>query len=281
MKKLYCLFYLMLILTLVGCQSEDELGPTQIDTSTKKLSGLDQYLRDNFVEPYNIEIQYKWDINEVNDSRILYPPHLKSVKPMADALKKVWIDSYSEVAGDAFIKNIAPRQFTFVGSFNFNKSATILLGLAEAGTKVSLFNIDFIDYSSMESIRRPMHTIQHEYTHILNQNKPFNPDFKEVNPENYTAQWFNNTDAEANEMGHITAYATSDPNEDFAEMVSYLLTHSDNEYHDLLQGISTPQAREDIKTKEVMVKEYFQKEWDIDFDALQAAAFQNLIEVTE
>lgn len=280
MKNLLRLLFSILIITTLSCHHDDDIGPSQIDTSEAELSDLDTYLRDSFAEPYNIEIQYKWNINETEESRILYPPHVESVKPMAQALKKVWIDTYSEVAGKNFIKKLAPRMFTFVGSFNYNKSNTFLLGLAEAGAKISLFNIDFIDYSDYESIRRPMHTIQHEYIHILNQNKPFNTDFNDITPAGYTAQWFNMTDGEANEAGFITNYASSDPTEDFAEMASIMLTRSEEEYEDLLDGIESSDAVTAIEEKESMVREYFLKEYDIDFDELREVAFQHLLEAT-
>lgn len=54
-----------------------------------------------------------------------------------DIISIAWIEPYSEVGGRDFIKKLAPRQFTLVGSFNYNPSGTITLGLAEAGAKIS------------------------------------------------------------------------------------------------------------------------------------------------
>lgn len=283
MKK-YNNFFLTVIAVIVilsfsSCEREDELTASQIDTSTPELNELDIYIRETFTTPYNIKVDYRFDINEVDQGRFLYPPRIESVRPMLDLLEQVWIEPFNEVAGPDFIKLIAPRQFTLIGSLNFNQSATITLGLAEAGTKISLFNIDFIDYSSVESIKRPLQTIQHEYGHILNQTRPFDVQYGLVNPENYTAQWFNRSDAEALELGYITAYASSSETEDFVEMVSEILTTSKEEFNQKIENVSNDEARASLRRKEALVKTYYLEEFQINLDELQEVAFQAMLDL--
>ena len=246
-------------LSLVSCSDgSDSVGQSQIDTNPPILNELDIWLRSNFVQPYNIEVLYKWDINDTDVDRFLHPPLESSVRPVANALQKAWIDPYTIVGGDDFIKKIAPRQFTFVGSFNFNpNSPTITLGVAEAGTKITLFNIDFLDFTDINSIKQPLKTVQHEYGHILNQNIPFDIGYGQINPANYTAQWFNRTDAEARELGYITAYGSSQPGEDFVEMVSEMLTNSKEGFDAIVDGITSASAKDIIRQKEAIVAEYY------------------------
>ncbi|MFV0565514.1 MAG: substrate import-associated zinc metallohydrolase lipoprotein [Flavobacteriaceae bacterium] len=251
--------------------SENQVGESQINTDPPILNELDIWLRDNFVKPYNIEVMYKWDINDTDVERYLHPPYQSSVQPVAEALQKIWIEPYSALGGEDFIKKIAPRQFTFVGSFNYNpNSPTITLGVAEAGTKITLFNIDFLDFTDANSIKQPLKTVQHEYGHILNQNIPIEAAYGEINPENYTAQWFNRTDAEARELGYITAYGSSQESEDFVEMVSEMLTNSKEEFDAIVESISSEEAKAQIRLKEAMVAEYYKTHFNIDIYELQA-----------
>ena len=270
MKKIIYLLAFSFGLLLVNCNENDAIGPSQIDTTPPNLNDLDLWLRSTFTSPYNIEIQYKWNINETDVERYLNPPYASSVKPVAEALLKVWIEPYNELGGEDFIKQLAPRQFTFAGSFNYNpNSPTITLGVAEAGAKITLFNVDYLDFTNVNSVKRPLKTVQHEYGHILNQTKPFDPAYGLVNPQNYSAQWFNRSDTEARELGYITNYASSSEGEDFVEMVSEMLTNSKADFDAIVDGISSEQAKSYIRQKEQMVVDYFKNEFDIDLYALQ------------
>ncbi|WP_282124514.1 zinc-binding metallopeptidase [Algibacter mikhailovii] len=265
--------YLVCVIALsyMACSDgSDSVGDSQIDTNPPILNTLDIWLRNNFVQPYNIEVLYKWDINDTDVDRFLHPPFEASVRPVANALQKAWIEPYTTVGGPDFIKKIAPRQFTFVGSFNFNpNSPTITLGVAEAGTKITLFNIDFLDFTDINSIKQPLKTVQHEYGHILNQNIPFDVSYGQINPENYTAQWFNRTDEEARELGYITAYGSSQEGEDFVEMVSEMLTNSKADFDAIVDGIVSDNARSIIRQKEAIVAEYYLTNFGIDIYELQ------------
>ncbi|TXE06051.1 hypothetical protein FUA26_13800 [Seonamhaeicola algicola] len=272
MKNIIKIIYLqVLLLAIVSCGNSDAVGDSQIDTDPPILNDLDLWLRDNFVEPYNIEVQYKWNINETDIDRFLHPPFEQNVKPIAEALLKAWIEPYTALGGENFIKNIAPRQFTLSGGFNFNpNSPTITLGVAEAGSKITLFNVDYLDFSDVDIIKQPLKTVQHEYAHILNQTVPVDPIYGQINPENYNSNWFNRSDEEARELGYITAYASSQESEDFVEMVSEILTNSKEDYDAIVDGIASEQARAIIRFKESLVVEYYKENFNIDLYELQA-----------
>lgn len=268
-----------IILVIISCDKGDSVGESQINTETPQLSELDLWIRENFISPYNIDIQYKWNENEVDLNRFLYPPTEENVQPLLEVVKAVWIDPYTQLGGENFVKEIAPRQFTLVGGFNFNEIGTIQLGLAEAGTKITLFNVDQLDLTNLLLTKRYFETIQHEYAHILNQTKPYDPDFGNVNPADYTAQWFNRTDAEARELGYITDYASSEEAEDFAEMVATMLTNSKTEFDAIVDGITSAEAKAFIRTKEQFVVKYFSDEFNIDIYELQELVNQNTLDI--
>lgn len=271
-KYIYIIIAYFSIAISMSCSTgSDSVGESEIDTTPPILNATDIYLRETFVEPYNIEVQYKWDINETDINRILHPPFESSVKPLSNALVKAWIEPYTALGGPDFIKNIAPRQFTLVGSFNFIPNSTLLLlGLAEAGVKITFFNIDYLDFTDVNSIKDPLNTLQHEYTHILNQNIPIDPLYGQINPGNYSQQWFNRSDAFARELGYITAYGSSQETEDFAEMVATMLTNSKTDYDAIVNSISNPNAKSIIRLKESFVAEYYQNNFGIDIYELQA-----------
>lgn len=289
MKKTIHLLSAILFLTLIssGCDNSDGVGPSQIDTTPPKLTDLDVWLRETFVDPYNIEIQYKWNVNETDVARYLHPPYASNVRPVAEALLKAWIEPYSQAGGEDFIKKLAPRQFTLAGSLNYNpNSPTITLGIADSGVKVTLFNIDYLDFTNVNSIKGPLRTVHHEYGHILNQTKPIDPAFRQINPANYTAQWYNRSNAKSRSLGYITAYASSSPDEDFVEMIAIMLTRSKADFDAILNNIRVYDADgnvvmendEPIKNtyaiqiilrKEQMVVDYFKDEFDIDLYELQ------------
>ncbi len=266
--------------------SSDTIKESQIDTSTPILSDLDVWLRSNFVSPYNIEISYLWGASNTDIARFLYPMQEDDVQRWSETIKNTWIDPYNELGGEDFIAKITPRQIVYSGGFNFNpNSPTITLGIAEAGTRITFFNLDFLDYSDENSIRRPLQTLHHEYAHILNQKFPFPDDFGLITPADYTAQWFNlgfddfgNPDpSEYLDLGFITAYASSQEGEDFVEIVATMLTNSRADFEAIIDSAS-PSGQAIIREKLGIVLAYFQENFGIDLYELQELAYQALLD---
>lgn len=269
-----------LVFAVGACSEEEELGKSILDTTQPELTELDQWIRAEYTSPYNIEVVYRWSEFEFDIERYLYPASLENVQPSLEVVKHIWIDSYSEVGGEDFVKKIAPRQLALSGGFNLNPEGTITLGFAEGGKKIVLFNVDFIDYSTRESIQRFLNTIQHEYVHILNQTVPFDEQtFGEITPTGYNPNWYEVSDAAANEEGFVTSYASSSITEDFAEMVATFLRYDNQGWNDFINGISSAEAREAIRAKESMMAEYFNTAFDIDIYELQEVVYQHTSEV--
>lgn len=278
MKKL--LFIFVFLLVIIGCSEEKPLTESNLNTETPALNEVDIYLRENFTTPYNIEVFYDWNPSKVDFNRFLFPPTTEKVVPAMEAIKTIWLDTYREVAGDDFVKLIAPREIVLIGGINLNPSGTITLGLAEGGKRITFFNTDLVDLKDKEELTRFVSTIQHEYTHILNQTVPYDREvYEAITPSGYTAQWFNESIATARELGFITDYARSNEDEDFAEMVTALLSNSSTEYNAIVDGISSNQAKEDIRAKEALVVEYFKTEFNLDIYELQRVAAENVEKV--
>src|SRR5260221_14748409 len=68
-----------------------------------------------------------------------------------------------------------------------------------------------------------MHSMHHEFGHILHQNVLYPIAYKTIST-GYTGNWYNITDTQARQKGFITSYAQATPDEDFVEMFSSMLS---------------------------------------------------------
>lgn len=264
------------VVLFTACAHEDQLTDSQLDYSIPLKTDLDKWIDNGFLNPYNIKVYYEWDQNLVDNSRYLFPPAVNKVQPALEVVKQIWIDSYTTIGGTDFVKKIAPREFVLVGGMNLNTNGTRTLGLAEGGQRVILFQVDDLNRSSRAEVTEFIHTIQHEYVHILNQNNPFDVQaWSKLTPSGYTSSWYTEDEEDSRELGFVTSYARLNVYEDFAETASMILTSSAAEYDDLLASISDPAAVANIKKKEAIVVQYYKDRFNIDFYALRDEAQKN------
>ncbi|WP_114783250.1 zinc-binding metallopeptidase [Botryobacter ruber] len=269
--KIYKLLLLFLTATLAfSCSEEDEPDISGIDFTGDnwEKSALDNWLYENFVVPYNIEVKYRFDRYEVPLDRVLAPVMEDKVIPVMEAIKHTWIDPYEAEGGSTFIKRLSPKQFVLIGSASYNDNGTITLGTAEGGRKILLFVINQFSKSDKEEVRQMLHTIHHEFAHILHQTVMYPQAFQNIST-GYTASWNDFSLADARSRGFITEYARSSPNEDFVEMVSIMLIEGKAGF-DAIVNSQPAEAREDFREKEQLVVRYFKETWNIDFYSLQA-----------
>ena len=264
------------VLLFSACAQEDQLTASQLDYSVPVKTDLDKWLDASFLDPYNIKVYYSWNQNLVDNSRYLFPPTIDKVQPALEVVKTIWIDSYTKIGGSDFVKKIAPREFVLVGGVNRNSTGTITLGLAEGGQRVSLFQVDYLNRSSREDVTEFIHTIQHEYVHILNQTKPFDVQaWAKLTPSGYTSSWYVEEIEDSRELGFVTSYARLNVMEDFAETASIILTSSKAEYDAILASVTDPVGKANIKKKEAIVVQYYKDAFNIDFYALRDEAQKN------
>jgi substrate import-associated zinc metallohydrolase lipoprotein len=278
--KIYC--FILLIALMASCKKDDDLGDVEnipgLGGDTWTPTALDQYIYDSLTKPFNVSAKYKWDQSELELNKILTPPKEDKIIPTISAIKKVWIENYVAEAGLTFMKTYIPKFFVLVGSASWNTDGTITLGTAEGGRKIVLYVLnDFrvkgmTGYVSSDSlnVKQMFHTIEHEFGHILHQTTYYPPEFKQISVGGYTSNWNNVFDADANEMGFITAYAMSQPDEDFVEMISMMLVEGKAGYEAIINSIASSEARTKLRQKEAIVINYFKDVWGINFASLQA-----------
>ncbi len=279
MKKIY--IAAVLALSLAACNNKETLNPESvIQPRVTAQTALDTYIYNNFQKPYNISVTYNYIDADFEMGKYFYPPTEAKVQPMLEIVKKIWIDSYTQVAGQDFIKSVAPRQISLIGGYNMNSDGTITLGFADSGMKITLFNVDQLDVTKHDATRQYFHTIQHEYCHIINQRKPYSEEYGKITPSDYTANWYNIQLADANKKGFITPYSMLNDIEDFAEMTSGILSMSKTDWDAKVNAIPE-EGRNIIRKKEEFVVSYFKSEWNIDLYKLQEVVENQMLSVLQ
>jgi substrate import-associated zinc metallohydrolase lipoprotein len=271
MKKILSLTYLFLFVIALSACKKEELPTTPIlglGGETWAPGPIDEFIKTNFTDTYNIQVKYKWDPYEFSYNKNITPVIEDRVIPALEAVTTIWMKPYEKVAGKDFLRRLSPRQFVLAGSAEYNSDGTITLGEAENGRKISLLVINYFEKKDPKEVTRMLHTIHHEFGHILHQNILYPRDFKRLNPQWYTASWFNTSDADANKQGLVTAYAKAAADEDFVETISFLLVEGQAAF-DKIVADNPGTAATILRTKESIVVDYFLKAYNVDFRALQ------------
>ena len=134
-KLLYMLSMAALLLTITSCGDNDNFTETIFDTETPAVdqnaatAPFDQWLYDNFVVPYNVEIQYKFNFPASNLDFQLTPAEYKKSQLLSHFIRYLFYDVYTLYGGEDFMKKYGPRIFHFIGSNAYSPTTgTEMLG---------------------------------------------------------------------------------------------------------------------------------------------------------
>lgn len=291
-KYIYYIIPMMLLsLTLTSC-SEDGLSSTSvITTDSYTKNEFDKWLEENYRKPYNIDFKYRYEEIESDLDYYTVPAQLEGSIKMAHLVKYLCIETYNEVAGIEFTRSYFPKMFFLSGVWEYENNGSIVLGTAEGGKKIILHGINFLDdvlagsyggYTPTEGLNHYfLKTIHHEFTHILNQTRDYPTSFRQVTPSSYVSdsQFSEPYRSAYLKRGFVTAYAQTNANEDFAEMVSMYVTHDADWWENLLKNAETTWSEDPdqtetgrvlIEQKLDIVREYMFSTWNIDIDQLRS-----------
>ncbi len=224
-----CLCYMAVGFMLVSCFPTEQLSVEEREEQSLE-SELDIYIQENFTEEYGIAVRYRFVDNYVQSFQRVAPPTLENVRPMLDFVQEYWIAPYLEVEnGDAFFRRYVPSELVFLGGLIYNGDGTVTLGTADAGARITFTDVNAIDPSDTVWRTQQLNTVYHEFAHIVHQEFKLPTAFETISPEGYTGagSWFVLDDQDALERGFVSPYATSSPNEDFAETVAFFLFDTD------------------------------------------------------
>ena len=271
MKKIFLMAALCLPL-LAACDKED-LGTSDIHVPAfdyDALSQTDKYIYDNYTVPYNMDVIYRWNQGDMSSDdmrRNLVPPREEQVEPFLRMIKTVWVDTYASEVGEQTLRSYVPKVLLLTGSSSYNDDGSTTEGTAEGGRQIVLYSVNDFDFQ-LDQIMSYAHVMHHEFAHILHQTVEYDSEFENITPA-YSSSWMQMNDQTARSKGFITAYASSNANEDFAEMVSQMLTHSAEEWNALIEGAGNAEAVAALRAKEAIVLSYMKNNWGVDMPQFQ------------
>lgn len=244
----------------ISCQKEETIPSEQIENlggfSSVSNPEIDQWIYDSLTVPYNVTVKYKYDPFETDYFKNTVPADEKIVIPTMAMVVECMTRPYLAVKDSAMVRKIIPKLWVLLGSGEYNDNGTVVLGQAEGGNKITLMDINKFDRHDTAFVIKELHTVHHETSHILHQTIMYPTAFKFINPELYTATWFNNSGDDANSLGFVTNYAMAASDEDFVETIAYLLVEGQKSFDNLVTKASDI-GKQRLLSKETIVVSYF------------------------
>jgi substrate import-associated zinc metallohydrolase lipoprotein len=283
-NRIFILIAAALSLTAVSCDYDNpDQNVSIIEERTHQNNQFDDWLDANFVYPYNIDFKYRMEDIESDMNYTLVPARYNYSVIMAHLVKYLCLETYDEVAGEIFTRQNFPKQVHLIGSPAYNNNGTMILGVAEGGKKITLYNVNSLGtaLSSAETLNSLyFKTIHHEFTHILHQTKPYESAFEAISGSDYVADycWEEPYYSTYLSRGFITNYAQKNADEDMAEMVSVYVTNSAETWNATVSKAGSGATA--INSKLEYIKKYFSTEWNIDLDELRNTVLRRESEVT-
>lgn len=278
--------------------SDDALSSESVIKSSKTAdTAFDKWLYKNFVVPYNIQIQWRYEDNESDMSYYDVPADSAQSVELAHIIKYTCVEAYTEAAGIDFTRRYFPKLFSFLGEFEYENSGSQKLGTAEGGKKIRLLGVNYIDkYKTNRSLLDEyfLKTIHHEFVHIVNQTKDYPREFGKVTPNGYVNDsWSSDTYGEGFEKrGFVSAYSQKEEREDFAEVVSTYIISTDAQWNAIIKKATLVDANGDpikdqktgkpapqpgveaLEKKLEICKRYYKETFNVDLDKVRDAVIR-------
>jgi substrate import-associated zinc metallohydrolase lipoprotein len=287
---------------------------------TSETYTFDRYLQENYLKIYNLDFLYKMQDVGSDTEYNLVPTELEKSKQLAILAKYLWFDAYGEVVGSEFLKEYGPRIIHLIGSGAYNPNlGTVILGSAEGGIKVTLYECNQMDPTKVEVLNEYyFKTMHHEFAHILHQQKTYPKDFETYSAGHYDpGYWQERADVVAASLGFASPYGSSQPREDFVEIIANFIVKSDAWWDDWKDkaskewtieldkngdpviiedkyggstysyivdttGVSDGIAgKEVIETKIEICRKWLKESWEIDLDTLRANVQERQLHIAE
>lgn len=199
------------------------------------------------------------------------------------------MEAYTELAGPNFVRSYVPKTFHLIGSPAYDSSGTMVLGTAEGGKKITLYNVNDLDVNEIDIEllnKYYFETMHHEFAHILHQKRNYDPSFERICEGKYIGtDWYQEADRDGGntnawKQGFVTAYAMSEAREDFVENIAMYVTHNETYWSNMLDKAGETGASI-INEKFAIVYNYMFETWGIDLNDLRAIVLRRQLEIPE
>jgi hypothetical protein len=293
MKKLSLALVALSLSGLVGCDADiDKVQPSRqvIPTvNVSELPRLDHYIQLAFAKKYNVDIAYRYD-DKVTDRRYLLAP-IKESKALEylNLIDYMFFQVYAASTPEGYLQTHTIKYLNLFGSSGYAIDRR-MAGAAPQGM-IWIYNINELNTQYTKDVRENyISTLFHESAHTLHEERAYPPEFDKLSSLEYQKQdafsyWWR-TGKNAGYAGFVSDYASTDADEDFAELFAYYVLDSDSEWAERLkaaEGKNRTDAkytgREIIEKKVAIMKAYLHSEYSADLDKIRAEAQKRLPKV--
>jgi len=279
MKKIYQIALLsVLLLGFASCE-KDKFGESifidPVKDTTTYTYPFDQWLRQYYTIPYNVDFRYRLDDNGTDPNYNVVPVSMSKADTIAHLALYLWYDVYDSVATPGFLYENGPRIIQLIGSAMINAAqGTEKLGQAEGGIKITLMKINKMQTNDIDQLNEYIFkTMHHEFSHILHQKKTYPKEFEQISAADYNPDgWQYTKDYEAWQMGFASPYGGSQAREDFVEIIANYIVKSDAQLENMLNvaGQDGKKGRAILIQKIGICRDWLADKWQLDLDALRA-----------
>ena len=216
-------------LMLTSCFKDEPDSKSIFDGQEEELkSEFDLWLERHYIEPYNINFEYRMPDRETHYGYWVSPPPVDKCVQLAKLIKYVVLDGMAELMAaeeDPLLlaKSYFPRQLFLVGSHEISSTGTVVLASAENGLQINLLGVNFFDCEDEASCGQFVGTIIHEFAHILDGNIAVPIEYDLVTKDGYIGDQYSSAPNDYLQNGFLSNYARSTPAEDIAVMVAALV----------------------------------------------------------
>lgn len=293
----YSLLALAVSLLFASCNQDTDIDYNNsifTEENEPEATAFDKWVMSNYTNPYNILLKYRMEDKESDMTHVLVPATYENSVVLAKIIKHVWLEAYDETTGNPnFLRHYVPKILHFIGSPAYEDNGTMVVGTAEGGMKITLYNVNDIDPESIDVNMLNEYyfqTMHHEFAHILHQTKNFDPSFERITENSYVgSDWYLKTDPitgvstsrtneDAWKEGFVTAYAMSEPREDFVENIAMYVVNT-KAYWDNMLANAGDAGRALIERKFDIVYDYMLQTWGIDLDRLRQVVLRRQSEI--
>ncbi len=180
MKKISGIQWLagaLLLLIVASCRKDSftplTTAPPGLGGDTWAPDAIDKFIYDSLTVPFNVAVNYRWLPGQLDFPSDITPPDKDQVVPVLKALLNVAYAPYTQQTGSpAFLRRYLPKTLELAGSAEYLPNGAKFLGQAEGGTAMLLYEVNTYSRLKKDSntFKQTMHTMHHDFGHILHQN---------------------------------------------------------------------------------------------------------------
>lgn len=299
MKKLA---YTIIILTILMSCNDNEQVTEFVSPSPPKLTHEnDVFLYDNggqsLYERLGMSVLWKWNDNFIDPSQRATPIKENLVINTAKLIDYLWVGSFEAQgpAGKEFIKSFVPSEVVLLGSYIYNDDGSRILGFAEAGVRITLLNLNNLDFQNRDWMLNTgggvIATMNHEFSHVIHQKNDLPDGFNRISESYLGNSWSNGVDLEdAIKLGMVRNYGTLNEYEDFCEIISHYVGIDEDTFMEvfinqedctqyttageIVNCSELNEGREKIALKLNLTKKFFVEKFDIHLESVRDTLLQ-------